>query len=118
MRRTCRSTVTATALAVLLALPLTACGGGLKEVSGTRDQVRHSVDHDRSCTKKSKKRKGSSSRCHTTSKDLWCVSLDDVNGKSGKDDAWYEVKRDVYSKAQAQPAGAKLKFKPVDDDCD
>ncbi|MEV0845590.1 hypothetical protein AB0J21_06830 [Streptomyces sp. NPDC049954] len=121
MRRTVRTTVTAASLTLLLVLPLSACGGGKKAVSGKRAEVRHSVDHERTCSKKSRKstsRKSSSTRCHTHDKDLWCVALNDVGGDRARDRVWYEVKRDVYRKAQGTPVGGKLTFTPVDDDCD
>ncbi len=53
-----------------------------------------------------------------TPSSLYCVQLDDVNGKSDQDGRWYEVKQTDYSKASSSEPGARLKFTPKDDDCE
>ncbi|WP_433340731.1 hypothetical protein [Streptomyces sp. CA-253872] len=89
-----RTTVAAASIGLALSLSLTACGGGgQKAVRGTLV------------------------RTTNTPSSLYCVQLDDVNGKSDQDGRWYEVKRQDYTKASASEPGARLKFTPKDDDC-
>ncbi|MFE7787892.1 hypothetical protein [Streptomyces sp. NPDC057460] len=47
----------------------------------------------------------------------WCVELDNVGGKSTKDDVWYEVESDVYRRATQLKEGAKLSFTPLRKGC-
>ncbi|EDY44544.1 hypothetical protein [Streptomyces sp. SPB074] len=89
-----RTTVVVSCLGLALGLSLTACGGGQKAVRGTLV------------------------RTTNTPSSLYCVQLDDVNGKSSQDGRWYEVKQKDYSKASSSEPGARLKFTPKDDDCE
>ncbi|MFF4766676.1 MULTISPECIES: hypothetical protein [unclassified Streptomyces] len=90
-----RTTTVATAcLGLALSLSLTACGGGQKAVRGTLVRTTNNPSS------------------------LYCVQLDDVNGKSSQDGRWYEVKQKDYSKASSAEPGARLKFTPKDDDCE
>ncbi|NEA39779.1 hypothetical protein [Streptomyces sp. SID11385] len=89
-----RTTVAAACLGLALSLSLTACGGGgQKAVKGMLVQTTN------------------------TPSTLYCVQLDNVNGKSSQDGRWYEVKQKDYNKASSSEPGARLKFTPKDDDC-
>lgn len=121
---------TATALATLIAgtLVLTGCSGAGGKVSGNRDDIKvkaaiseqsHREPKNKSvCTSKNKK-----GRCtaHKTQQDgtkkvidrrakpaLYCVELDNVNGKRSRDDRWYEVTSSVYYKMASKNEGAKV----------
>lgn len=41
---------------------------------------------------------------------VWCVELDDVNGKRTRDDRWYEVTSTVYLKMAHKNEGDRVKF--------
>ncbi|UIX32458.1 hypothetical protein [Streptomyces sp. GQFP] len=106
-------------------------------VSGLRNAVRHlprkttkaTRPHTvRKCTTSSKSGKsGKSGRSTRTCKtvrsgtetytrvvrqELWCVSLDDVNGDTSKDAVWYEVTSATYDEAVAAEHHAPLSFAP------
>lgn len=126
---------TATALATLIAgmLVLTGCSDAGGKVSGNRDDVKHKsavaeVSHTKQVKKTKKTRTcsgtGKKKRCSTSSRSngyksvkvvdkpgkpaLYCVELDNVNGKPTRDDRWYEVTSSVYYKMASKNEGAKV----------
>lgn len=48
---------------------------------------------------------------------VWCVELDDVNGKRTRDDRWYEVTSTVYLKMAHKNEGDKVKFEYLTTGC-
>lgn len=119
-----------TALATLVVgtLMLTGCGEDSK-VSGLRDDVKiKSAVKEKSHTERVKKTKKvrtcSKGKCTTrTVPDgfknvkvidryakaaVYCVELDDVNGKPDDDDQWYEVSVSTYYKWADKGEGAKV----------
>lgn len=126
------------AIAGALMLTVAACGDdGPSEVSGTRDDVRKvaavkEVSHKEKKTKRvcASKKKDGSCKSYKTVPDgwkkvvdkpgkpaRWCVELDDVNGDAGKDDVWYTVRQDDYTKALFKAEDAGLKFTPLREGC-
>lgn len=126
------------AIAGALVLTVAACGSDSdKPVSGTRDDVRKIAavkekSHQEKKTKRvcaSKDKKGSC-KSYKTVPDGWkkvidrhakparyCVELDNVNGDAGKDDVWYTVRQDDYTKALFKAEDAGLKFTPLHEGC-
>lgn len=47
----------------------------------------------------------------------WCVELDNVNGKSSRDDRWFEVNASTYHTAVNTKEGDKLSFTPLSSGC-
>lgn len=118
---------TATALLATGMLVLTACGDDAK-VSGLRDDIKvipavTEKSHQESKTKSkcvSRNRKGvctSSVQVPDGTKKVidrkakaavYCVELDDVNGKPNDDDRWHEVSVSTYYKWADKSEGAKV----------
>ncbi|MGW1712140.1 hypothetical protein [Streptomyces sp. NPDC002156] len=103
-------------------------------VSGLRNAVRHlprrttkaTRPHTvRKCTTSSKSgksgrstrtcktvRSGTETYTRVVRQELWCVSLDDVNGDTSKDAVWYEVTSATYDEAVAAEPHTPLSFTP------
>lgn len=103
-------------------------------VSGLRNAVRHlprrttkaTRPHTvRKCTTSSKSgksgrstrtcktvRSGTETYTRVVRQELWCVSLDDVNGDKSKDAVWYEVTSATYDEAVAAEPHTPLSFTP------
>lgn len=125
------------AIAGALMLGVAACGSdGPSEVTGTRDDVRKvaAVKEKSHQEKKTKRvctsRKNGSCKSYKTVPDGWkkvidrhakparyCVELDNVNGDAGKDDVWYTVRQDDYTKALFKAEDAGFKFTPLHEGC-
>ncbi|MGW9024054.1 hypothetical protein ACWGQ5_07420 [Streptomyces sp. NPDC055722] len=54
---------------------------------------------------------------HRVRAERWCVSLDDVNGDTSKDDVWYRVTGATYSKALGTDENTRMKFTPTGTGC-
>ncbi|MGW2932121.1 hypothetical protein ACWDA7_09675 [Streptomyces sp. NPDC001156] len=65
------------------------------------------------------KRVGSGTETYTrvVRAERWCVSLDDVNGDTSKDDVWYQVTGATYSKALGTDENTRMKFTPTGTGC-
>ncbi|MFF1562523.1 hypothetical protein ACFVY1_03165 [Streptomyces sp. NPDC058293] len=59
-----------------------------------------------------KVRKGSERYTRVVRPERWCVRLDDVNGKSRKDDRWFRVSPATYSEVHGKAEHARVKFDP------
>lgn len=120
---------TATALVTLAVgtLVLTSCSGGDSKVSGLRDDLRQITavaekSHQEPKTKRVCTRSVlGKCKAYDTKPDgfkkvvdrkakpaVWCVELDDVNGKPDDDDQWFEVTVSTYIKAADKNEGAKI----------
>lgn len=123
------------------ALALTACSSGPTTVKGKRDDLRQITavaershtevkpNKVRECAAKDKK--GKCVRWDTVTRGtksvkvidrkakpaVWCVELDDVNGKRTRDDRWYEVTSTVYLKMAHKNEGDKVKFEYLTTGC-
>ncbi|MFI7007791.1 hypothetical protein [Streptomyces sp. NPDC050145] len=62
-------------------------------------------------------RKGTETYTRVVRRERWCVRLDDVGGKKGRDDAWYRVQRSVYSEVNSAEDHAKVSFEPIGQGC-
>lgn len=119
---------TATALLATGMLVLTACGDDAK-VSGLRDDIKvipavSEKSHTETVKKTKKVRTCSKGKCTTTTQPdgtkqvkvidrkakaaVYCVELDDVNGKPNDDDRWHEVSVSTYYKWADKSEGAKV----------
>lgn len=124
------------AIAGALMLGVAACGGdGPSEVTGTRDDVRkvaavkEKSHQERTSKRECTRRVNGSCKSYKTVKGWkkvidrhakparYCVELDDVNGDAGKDDVWYTVRQDDYTKALFRAEDAGLKFTPLHEGC-
>ncbi|MFJ9407543.1 hypothetical protein [Streptomyces sp. NPDC101393] len=47
----------------------------------------------------------------------WCVRLDDVNGRTSKDDVWYRVNSATYHAALGKDAHARMTIDPAGTGC-
>lgn len=118
-----------------LVVALAACGGGQKEVTGSRDDVQKvaavkELSHkekktERKCTRKVNG-KCKSYRTDTVWKKVvdrrakpavYCVELDNVNGDQDHDDVWYTVTSTVYTKALFKAEDDGMKFTPLHSGC-
>jgi len=111
--------IAASSLAVLLC----ACGGSASQVSGNQDDVKtvkaqyktvtqRTNVYSRSCSKgkcKSVKTGVKTMQVRKKVRDTkYCVELDNVNGKSDNDDAWFTVTSSEYYKALKRDEGDKV----------
>ncbi|MGY0019846.1 hypothetical protein [Streptomyces sp. cg35] len=62
-------------------------------------------------------RRGTEKYTRVVRQERWCVRLDDVNGKSGKDDVWYRVRPATYQKVDGADPRAKVTIEPVAQGC-
>jgi len=132
-----KSNAVAAGLAATALLALAGCsGGGSAKVSGLRDDVKtikavkavpaktHAVSstkQERYCTsRKNGSCKAWGTRTVPTTKTvtdvpakpgkpaMYCVELDNVNGKPTRDDRWFEVSSATYAKMAKLNEGAKV----------
>lgn len=122
-------------------LLIAACNSGPVEVKGKRDDLRQisavaekshtevKPNKVRECAAKDKK--GKCTRWHEVTRGtksvkvidrrakpaVWCVELDDVNGKRRRDDRWYEVTSTVYLKMAHKSEGDRVKFQYLTTGC-
>lgn len=139
MNRITRATLAGTSAALVLGL--VGCSGGSTEVKGKRDDLRQIAakvekshtevkpNKVRECAAKDKK--GNCTRWREVTRGtksvkvvdspakpaVWCVELDNVNGKSTRDDRWYEVTSTVYQDMADKNEGDKVKFKYLTTGC-
>lgn len=124
--------VPATALALAVVV---GCSGGSASVKGKRDDLRripavqeisHTVSDRVAKSKQLCTGTGTKRRCSTVPdgfrtvnrrvvdrvghSTVYCVELDDVNGKRSRDDRWYTVTSAVYFKMADKHEGDKVKF--------
>lgn len=129
--------VPALALAALVGCSGVGDGGSVK---GKRDDIRqitavaeksHKVTKPNKVRECASRKKGKCTRYHTVTRGtktvkvidrrskpaVWCVELDDVNGKRSRDDRWYEVTSATYLKMAGKDEGEKVKFKYLTTGC-
>ncbi|MFI1761526.1 hypothetical protein ACH41H_05585 [Streptomyces sp. NPDC020800] len=99
------------------------CTTGTRRVSHTsssgtgsrrRTHTSYTTEHYQHCTKV---RSGTETYKRLVRPERWCVSLDDVDRNTARDDVWYQVDRSAYDKAVAADEHAPLTFVPKDPGC-
>lgn len=85
-------------------------GSGSKKKTHTR----YTTERFRDCKKV---RKGTETYTKVVRQERWCVKLDDVNGKSARDDVWYRVSRATYGTLREQDEREKVTFEPSGTGC-
>jgi hypothetical protein len=79
-----------------------------------RSRVWYVLEHVRECTRV---RRGSETYRRVVRAERWCVRLDRVGGKAGRDDVWYRVARSTYDTALGAEEHARLRFVPMGSGC-
>ncbi|MEU5532071.1 hypothetical protein [Streptomyces sp. NPDC020362] len=99
------------------------CTTGTRRVSHTsstgtgtrrRTHTSYTTEHYQHCTKV---RSGTETYRRLVRPERWCVSLDDVDKNTKRDDVWYEVDRPAYDEALAADQHAPLTFVPKGTGC-
>ncbi|MER7394717.1 hypothetical protein ABT381_04280 [Streptomyces sp. NPDC000151] len=64
-----------------------------------------------------KVRQGTETYRRVVRPERWCVKLDDVNGRRGKDDVWYRVTHATYTTALGKDEHDRMRFTPTRTGC-
>ncbi|MGW1500503.1 hypothetical protein ACWCQW_18300 [Streptomyces mirabilis] len=84
--------------------------------TGTHRTTRtwYTTEHYQSCKKV---RAGTETYTRTVRPQRWCVSLDDVDGDTARDDVWYQVTRATYAEARGTDEHARMEITPSGTGC-
>ncbi|WP_329366141.1 hypothetical protein [Streptomyces sp. NBC_01483] len=84
--------------------------------TGTRRTTRtwYTTERYRTCKKV---RSGTETYTRTVRSQRWCVSLDNVDGDTAKDDVWYQVARATYDEARGADEHTRMEFTPTATGC-
>ncbi|WP_306316514.1 MULTISPECIES: hypothetical protein [unclassified Streptomyces] len=99
------------------------CGTETRKVRHTKRVKSHHKSRKKTwyTTKKvrdcHKVRKGTEKYTRVLRSERWCVRLDAVGGKSGKNDQWYRVNSTTYGRVQGADDRAKVTIEPLRKGC-
>ncbi|QIY97221.1 hypothetical protein HEP87_28565 [Streptomyces sp. S1D4-11] len=84
--------------------------------TGTHRTTRtwYTTERYQSCKKV---RSGTETYTRTVRPQRWCVSLDNVDGDTARDDVWYQVTPAAYGKARDADEHARMEFTPTRTGC-
>ncbi|MFF7883562.1 hypothetical protein ACH40F_22030 [Streptomyces sp. NPDC020794] len=84
--------------------------------TGTHRTTRtwYTTERYQSCEKV---RSGTETYTRTVRPQRWCVSLDNVDGDTARDDVWYQVTPATYGKARHADEHARMEFTPTRTGC-
>lgn len=75
--------------------------------SNGKTKTWYTTEKYQNCTKV---RRGTESYTRVVRRERWCVELDDVGGRSDRDDVWYRVRPSVYDEVRAADERTKVTF--------